>query len=61
MRLGILAQFGGVRNETSAQDWKLGIDKIKLAESLGVECVMVSEAWGLSAIPWMRKEKIIIF
>tara|TARA_Y100001970_G_scaffold287575_1_gene412591 strand:- start:3545 stop:4558 length:1014 start_codon:yes stop_codon:yes gene_type:complete len=53
MRLGILAQFGGVRNETSAQDWKLGIDKIKLAESLGVECVMVSEAWGLSAIPWM--------
>ena len=53
MRLGVLAQFGGVSNETSAQDWQLGIDKIKLAESLGVECVMVSEAWGLSAIPWM--------
>jgi alkanesulfonate monooxygenase SsuD/methylene tetrahydromethanopterin reductase-like flavin-dependent oxidoreductase (luciferase family) len=53
MKIGVLSQFGGVSSETSATDWQLGIDKIKLAESLGVDCVMVSEAWGLSAIPWM--------
>ncbi|MDA0270267.1 MAG: LLM class flavin-dependent oxidoreductase [Chloroflexi bacterium] len=45
MRLGLLAGPG--------DDWREGIEKVKIAEDLGVELVSTGEAWGKSAIPWL--------
>ena len=45
MRLGILAGAG--------RDWRVSLEKVKIAESLGYELVATGEAWGPSTVPWM--------
>ncbi len=45
MRLGLLA---GPEN-----DWRESLEKVQIAEELGVEFVALGEAWGKSIIPWL--------
>ena len=45
MRLGVLAGAGS--------DWRQSLEKVRIAESLGVELVATGEAWGPSTVPWM--------
>jgi alkanesulfonate monooxygenase SsuD/methylene tetrahydromethanopterin reductase-like flavin-dependent oxidoreductase (luciferase family) len=45
MRLGLLAGTG--------DDWREGLEKVRIAEDLGVELISTGEAWGKSAIPWL--------
>ncbi|HJN52467.1 MAG: LLM class flavin-dependent oxidoreductase [Pseudomonadales bacterium] len=45
MGLGILAGAG--------QDWRVSLEKVQIAESLGYELVATGEAWAQSSIPWM--------
>ncbi len=45
MRLGLLAGPGS--------DWRDGVEKVRVAEELGVEFVSTGEAWGKSVIPWL--------
>ncbi|MEX2032257.1 MAG: LLM class flavin-dependent oxidoreductase [Dehalococcoidia bacterium] len=45
MRIGLLAGPGN--------DWRDAIEKVRIAEELGVECVTTGEAWGRSALPWL--------
>lgn len=45
MRLGLLAGPGN--------DWREGLEKVRVAEDLGIELVSTGEAWGKSAVPWL--------
>ena len=45
MRLGVLTGLG--------TDWNSAVEKIRIAEDLGYELVVVPEAWGPSALPWL--------
>ena len=45
MRLGVLTGFG--------TDWHSTVEKVRIAEDLGYELVVVPEAWQLSAVPWL--------
>ncbi len=45
MRLGVMTGFGA--------DWQSTVEKVRIAEDLGYELVVVPEAWQLSALPWL--------
>lgn len=45
MRLGLMVGPGS--------DWREGIEKVRVAEDLGIECITTGEAWGRSSIPWL--------
>ncbi|MFB0900770.1 MAG: LLM class flavin-dependent oxidoreductase [Dehalococcoidia bacterium] len=66
MRLGILTgmvstekkalatSMPGTRSDVViSENWQTSMEKIKIAEDLGYECVVVPESWQLSAIPWL--------
>ena len=46
MKLGIFVHQQG-------SEWKDAIEKVKLAEDMGYDWALVTEAWGNSAIPWL--------
>ena len=43
MRLGVIAGLGN--------DWKAGLERVRIAEDLGYAHVSSGEAWGPSALP----------
>ncbi|MBK32347.1 MAG: hypothetical protein CL771_01665 [Chloroflexi bacterium] len=45
MRLGLLAGPDG--------NWKESLEKVQIAEDMGVEFIAVGEAWSQSIIPWL--------
>ena len=59
MRLGVLTgmtstpgrRVGGPQD--FQEDWHSSLEKIRIAEELGYEMVVVPESWQLSALPWL--------
>ncbi|MEZ4502541.1 MAG: LLM class flavin-dependent oxidoreductase [Dehalococcoidia bacterium] len=45
MRLGLIAGMG--------EDWRETLEKVRIAEDLGYERVVGTEAWSLSPVPWL--------
>jgi len=45
MRLGLLAGPG--------DDWRESLEKVRIAEDLGIELVATGEAWGKGSVPWL--------
>jgi alkanesulfonate monooxygenase SsuD/methylene tetrahydromethanopterin reductase-like flavin-dependent oxidoreductase (luciferase family) len=45
MRLGLLAGPG--------DDWREGLEKVQIAEDLGIELISTGEAWGKGSMPWL--------
>ncbi|MGE3962408.1 MAG: LLM class flavin-dependent oxidoreductase [Dehalococcoidia bacterium] len=45
MRLGLLAGPG--------DDWRESLEKVRIAEDLGIELISTGEAWGKGSMPWL--------
>ena len=45
MRLGLLAGPG--------DDWRESLEKVRVAEDLGIELISTGEAWGKGSMPWL--------
>ena len=45
MRLGLLAGPG--------DDWRESLEKVRIAEDLGIEQISTGEAWGKGSMPWL--------
>jgi len=45
MRLGLMAGSG--------DNWRDSIEKVKIAEDLGIEMISTGEAWGRGTVPWL--------
>ncbi len=52
MRFGLLIGLNS-RGNAGGGDWQEMLEKARIAESLGIECLSTGEAWGPSSIPWL--------
>lgn len=52
MRFGLLIGLNS-RGNASGGGWQEMLEKARIAESLGIECLSTGEAWGPSSIPWL--------
>ena len=53
MRFGLLMGAGSRNSAQGAGGWQERLEKVRIAESLGIELVSNGEAWGPSTIPWL--------